>query len=502
MKSKYIKYLLATGLITLATYSSCNKDVLNIDAPLVTEGAFFNTAAEFKTAVVGTYAGLSDYYGTSSGGNANVQVFFLPGDDLTVSNNDFELFSGISTSNGRLSSLFGRSYVTISRANKVLTKLSTVRDGILTTAEKNNMQGEMLFVRGFVHYMLWNIFGTAPILNKEITSLNEPGLSSTTGTQLLDQAIADFTAAAPLLPPSWPTTDVGRITANSAYGMLGKTLVFKGSITKVVSDFTAAIAAFDKIAGAELVPFGDNFDYLKENNKESIFEFQAGLHRKAEGEGNPWLANDETDIGSAGFYTTMFQGGCADYMGGGRYYATEKLKTALAPEDPRRALTLSEDGTRIQKYLFSNKTEGGCDALSYNNYRILRYADVLLLKAEAIVKSGGSPAAAIGLINQVRSRARAITGSAFPADLNAAETNTTTIKQWIRDERFVELAAEGQRWFDIKRWQQEGEITLDNAFFSSRNATQIDFKAPKNLYFPIPTSETTRNPNITPNPNY
>jgi hypothetical protein len=69
------------------------------------------------------------------------------------------------------------------------------------------------------------------------------------------------------------------------------------------------------------------------------------------------------------------------------------------------------------------------------------------------------------------------------------------------DERLMELAGEGQRWIDIRRWALAGQITLDNAFFSSAIPGDMGFES-KNLYFPIPTGETDANPNITQNPGY
>jgi hypothetical protein len=140
--------------------------------------------------------------------------------------------------------------------------------------------------------------------------------------------------------------------------------------------------------------------------------------------------------------------------------------------------------------------------LSLINNRIIRYADVLLMKAEAVLQSNGDPATAIALVNQVRARARnMVSGGTVPADLSTAETNKTTIMQWIMDERFRELAGEGHRWFDLRRWQLAGFIQLDNAFFSSSNESDMDFDA-HYLYFPIPTNETDVNPNIVQNPGY
>ena len=87
-----------------------------------------------------------------------------------------------------------------------------------------------------------------------------------------------------------------------------------------------------------------------------------------------------------------------------------------------------------------------------------------------------------------------------PANYSTAESNKTTIMNWIMNERFLELAGEGQRWFDLRRWQMQGIITLDNAFFSS-NLTTVNFK-PKHLNFPIPTAETDVNPNVVQNTGY
>ena len=70
------------------------------------------------------------------------------------------------------------------------------------------------------------------------------------------------------------------------------------------------------------------------------------------------------------------------------------------------------------------------------------------------------------------------------------------------NERFIELAAEGHRWPDLKRWHMAGIITLNNAFFDPINASAMSFSAPKNLVFPIPISELDRNKNITQNTDY
>jgi len=74
--------------------------------------------------------------------------------------------------------------------------------------------------------------------------------------------------------------------------------------------------------------------------------------------------------------------------------------------------------------------------------------------------------------------------------------------QWIMDERLRELAGEGQRWFDLRRWALGGSLTLNNSFFSSATPAAMKFDPDKNLNFPIPTSETEKNPNVSQNQGY
>jgi hypothetical protein len=134
----------------------------------------------------------------------------------------------------------------------------------------------------------------------------------------------------------------------------------------------------------------------------------------------------------------------------------------------------------------------------------LRYADVLLLKAEAIVRSGGDLNEAIGLVNQIRQRARLSTEdgveAAVPAD-HGAQTDAATVLDLIFQERRLELACEeGHRWYDLRRRHLAGEISLTNWDFSSvRN--DFAFQA-FNINMPLPENEVLQNPNLNPNEGY
>lgn len=508
MKLKKYRLGIALTAILTTSYMACRK-ALDIPPPTQSEASYFTKESDYRTAIIGVYASLTDFYSTSSSsggsGDAELQSFYLPGDDLTINtSNPFEIFGGsINPANGDIDHFYKSNYIMIGRANKVLQKLETAPAGVFTTANlQSYIKGEALFLRAFGEYQLWNAFGTAPVVTKVVTSLNDVNVPSSKGTELLDQAVKDLTDASTMLPTSWTGGDIGRVTAKGAYGMLGKVLVFRATVNKSTADYQAAIAAFNKISGASLVDnFEDNFDYQKENNSESLFEFQAGADLNSPGSTNAWLANDQCDCGVASAYYQMFiPDGPGTYMGGGMYTPTNKLKNAFEPADPRLHYTMKDDKSAIIKYVLHDSNDGAVNSI--NNYRILRYADVLLLKAEATLQSGGSISDAMGYVNQVRARARKmVAGGTIPADFNAALFDKTTAMQAVMDERLRELAAEGGRWWDLRRWHLGGVITLNNAFFNSITPGNMAFDA-HFLYYPIPSSERNVNANVGQNPGY
>lgn len=478
---------------------SCNEKDLDLAAPNTTEESYFNNEVAFTKAVYGIYARLTDWYNYNAGAD-NVQLpvmVNLPGDDITTTSNEpFEHFGSLQPSNGTNAGFFTSAYQVVSRANTVLQKISQENGVYATPNLKDTHKGEALFLRGLAFYYLWNFYGKAPIVTERVITLDQWTTPESQGTQMLDQAIVDFTEAASLLPATWPASQAGRATKNSAYGMLGKSLVFRGTWNNAVADYTAAVQAFNQISGRTLMPdFADNFAYDTENNNESLFEFQAS----ATPGDNVWLPNEfDGVIGRMGAFWGFYDDNFG-LFGAATHVATQKLITAYDAADPRLNITLDPSTKEIKKYVDRNEMASN-GVTSVNNPRILRYADVLLLKAEAILQSGGSTAEAIGLINDVRTRARGAGTS--PDNYSTAQTDRTIILNWIINERFLELAGEGQRWFDLRRWHKAAYITLNNAFFNPTNAAAMNFIPARHLYFPIPSSEIDRNPLITQNPDY
>lgn len=505
---------LIIGLVVLFTFlhSSCNEDTIKLEPIGSTEASFFQNEEQMTQAVMGIYQKLNFLY---QWGNDRIlhRIWLLPSDDLTNPGGDaHEVFSSLNENNGQLNTFFQYAYQLIARANVILQKIE--QNGSTAYAPDSDAddwhRGEALFLRAWMFFRLWNTYGTAPVAAERIVTLEDALLPNSSDTELLDQAITDLQTAVTLLPETWDAANLGRVTKNSARGLLGKALVFRGTVGGSPSDFSDAITAFNAISGRALTPhFNDNFDAAKENNEESLFEFQAN---RAPGNANPWVGggNDAFSvIGEINAYYGFFNN--RGYGGVSRSFsATQSLKDAFEAGDPRVAYTLipGQENHNILKYVIDSTTAyvpgRAGQGLSQNNPRILRYADVLLLHAEAIVRSGGSLDQAIALVNQVRARARQSSPdgseSPVPADYGP-QSDRDAVLDLIFLERRLELAAEeGHRWYDLRRRHLAGEIDLTRWDFSSVR-DDFDFQE-FNINFPLPASEVLQNPNLNQNAGY
>ena len=475
------------------------EDRLELQPLSETEADYFDEVIDFERAAVGIYARMSDLYWYNN--NNPLHAFWLlPGDDLTSNGNySFEVFATIQPGQGDINTVYTVIYVMINRANVLLQKITADEEAeepvFSNTSSRDVIKGEALFLRGWCDFFLWNYFGTSPNITERIQSADAINPPSSAENELLEQAISDFTAAAGLLPASRSVVERGRATRSSAYGYLGKALVFKASATGDNGSYTAAISAFNNITDKSLVDnYGDNFSSAAENNDESVYEYQAAEASYD----NVWLSNDfNQDIGSFSAYYGYFNDDWS-FWAHTPFVATQKLLNAIDPDDPRTPYIVDMGTGRIQKYMLTTAlTSSG--VASVNNPRLLRYADILLLHAEALNETGNQ-GGAIALINQVRTRARNMGATGVPADYGSG--SQTQVRQWIMDERFIELAAEeGHRWLDLRRWHKAGWIDLSSFDFSSIQGS-FNIQMPKHLLWPIPTSEVDLNSEVSQNPGY
>ncbi len=533
----YIKKITLILLLGTIILQSCEKV---LDVPLTTEleSTYFENENRVQRGIGGIYASIQNLYGAnlgsqmSSNGETLHPAWLLQGDDLTTSgtsNGAFEAFSGLSPSNSRIGEIWEKLYYINNRANFMLQKLEDpdVIKVINTPGLKDNNRGEALFLRAWAKYRLWDMFRKAPLLNERIVSIEKAILSPTKSFELLDAAIADLTEAYLLLPDSWNQQNKGRVFKNSAYGLLVKCYVLRACYAQQyggnqIEDYAKAIAAFQKITAESTidgVSFGDNFDYRKENNSESLFEYQASWAQKQD---NAWLDNNfGGESGGMGVMYHQFDTHWGNYgCGGGVIGPTPKLIAQFDSNDPRRDETFklaknvdnvswslwwlgSEwdffQGNQFVKYINGERGdayETTWQLQSGNNPRLLRLADVKLAVAEAYFKTGDITNAT-NQVNDIRKRARFSTPDGTESSV-PADYGTVTIQN-IMDERLFELAGEEDfRWSDLKRWHAAGYINLANwtanDFGYPFDANLFEFDASKHVLFPIPTSEIDSNP--------
>lgn len=490
--------------------NSCDENNLELNPTIPSESTYFQTPGQFREGVLGVYSKLVYFYNYRSGSWLH-DVRLLPDDDLTTTGgNPFEIFASIEPGNGKVSNYFTFLYQIVNRANAMLEQFDEKGDvAFKTEAEKalmNNMVGEVLFLRAYANFLLWDYFDNPPLKTVRTGEGANQFESNSGPNELLDFAIADLVEAANKLPESWtPALEKGRVTRNGANALLGKAYLFRATVTNNNADHIKAVEAFKKVSGATLESkFEDNFRADKENNLESLFEVQLGNSSTPT---NVWLATDDfLGNGEISGYWGFFDNNFALY-GTPIFTPTASLLAAFDASDPRRSHTMKADGSGVTKYVEFSSADGSTGGVAYfNNARVIRLSDVKLMEAEAIIRSGGSTAEAIQLINDVRKRAResVVPAATEPADRNVDESDRTTIMRWVIEERRLELAfEEGHRWADLRRWHEGGVLQevygmdLTNWNFGSLR-TDFNFST-KNLNLPIPNSELLLNTNVSQN---
>lgn len=535
-------FILPILAVSLLMNTACS-DFLNVEPTSQLESVYFENENRVDRGIGSIYAEIAVLYNPNmqSGafsGAPLYKLWLLPGDDLTTDNNsnsDFEAFANLNPSNGTLSRYWSILYATIARANFMLEKLEDpeVLAVIKTPGRADACKGEALFLRSYCNYKLWDGFRKAPNQKVRIKTIEESYLESTNGFELLDQAIADLKLAVDLLPDSWNDINKGRVFKNSARGLLVKCYELRANYASLYggdknADYQNAIRYFEAIDPAistiDGVPFGNNFDYATENNKESLFEYQASHNV---GEDNPWLNNNFGGAsGSLGaIYIEFWSHTYSEYMFGSIFGPTNKLIAKLLPSDPRFDETMIKtykgstvgdpynwvgktwtkfSGYQFLKYI-NNAKRGPLDTkygtTSPNNPRILRLADVKLAAAEAYLQTGNELEAR-KQVNDVRKRARNSKAGGVVSLTPADYTAPITMKE-IMDERMLELAGEeGIRFTDLKRWHVAGFINLstwtaaDFGYDQAKKDATFSFKADTHLLFPIPMTEMNRNPKL------
>ncbi|WP_093025237.1 RagB/SusD family nutrient uptake outer membrane protein [Pustulibacterium marinum] len=359
---------------------------------------------------------------------------------------------------------------------------------------RDRSMGEAYFLRAHYYFILARFFGDVPLVITPVHSDDDLLPARTSVDQVYQQIISDLLMATELLPTknSYAAQDVGRASKGAAYGLLAKVYLTLGDYQEAVN----AATMVESLGYALNADYSMNFSVDNENSQESIFEVQYA----SDGGYDFWSNENQAS------WTSPFMGPRGSNFVGGAYgwnQPTEEFINQYETGDLRKQVTVlyqgcpsfdskeyqaeySYTGYNVRKFLVPLSAIPSYDN-SPLNFPILRYADVILIKAEALNELGDT-SLAYPYVNMIRNRAGL-------SDLSVG-LSQSDFRKAVLKERRLELAFEGQRWFDLIR-VQEGQYGLDFLHsIGKSNASE------KHLLFPIPQIELDRNPNLTQNPGY
>ncbi|MBD2754358.1 RagB/SusD family nutrient uptake outer membrane protein [Spirosoma validum] len=470
MKAKH----LFIPLFSLLSLASCNDDFLALTPETDRNTTnFYQTAADFNNAVVGTYNALkqSGVYGTSlywMGEVSTDNTDYGVTTRQAVNVDNFQFVDHTYTSlNDIIFAAWRDHYRAISRANAILTRIegASIADNL-----KMQYKGEAQFLRALFYFDLVRLFGDVPLITTEITTPDgASSLSRTPAEDVYKLIISDLQSAEQALPVSYGTADIGRVPQGAAKALLGKVYLTR-------KDWATAAAKLKEVitsAKYQLLPkYADVFSYATPTNAEILFNVQYKSGNTGQGSGfGPVQASEGARI-----------------TGGSMRYPTADMETAYEAGDQRKSFSMKSSyidatGQSVnQRYVSKYVQFGALASDSDIDFPVLRYADVLLMYAEALNEVGFNPEA-VTYLNQVRKRAGL-------ADTKA--TNQASFRLSIEQERRVEFAFENQRWFDLIRTGRY--VTVMNA----KSLKVQDF----NTLYLIPQREIDLNKSLKQNPGY
>lgn len=398
-------------------------------------------------------------------------------------------------SNGFCNTLWVGNYALIQRCNSTINEVNTNTTITATDQIKQQTIAEARFMRAYAYFNLVRFFGRVPLIDKLFDNpAQQNNVPQSSVAQVYTFIENDLIFAAANLPLSWDSKFVGRATSGAANGLLAKVYLTQQKWAQAMASANLVIAS----AQYDLsTPYDKIFREDGENSKESVFEVQATASAAIPTNNGVQYAQIQ-GVRGAGIWD----------LGWGWNTPSPELEAAYEPGDPRKARTIMYTSTVTTTYqtIYGENLPTGLPNPRYNNkvytnpalrssygnrfgywmnIRLLRYADVVLMYAEAANEVGGTGniTAARNALNSVRARARAGNNSILP---DVTTTDQATLRDAIRKERRVELAMEHDRFFDIVRWgiaQTVLNAAGKTAFTNSRDVllpipqTQIDLSA-------------------------
>ena len=546
--------LILTVLVSL-TFTSCNDFLTEEVRGQQNLDTYFQNVDEAKSFITGCYQAIT------FGGGWNVNTVWLLSemcsDDGWMGNTTQDQgeylslahYRGTGQSNGSISNFWQYRYKGILRCNVAIERIAA--SPISDEAMKNRLIAEARFLRGYFYFELVRNFGGVPLVKGFLMPEKIQGIKRESAESVYAFIEEDFKAAAAVLPQrsKYASTDMGRATRGAALGYLGKVYLYQ---EKWEDAYKVLKEVIDEKEYKLLKDFGDVWSVDHNNSEESLFEVQYmydGVYalggaltvitgaRSGPGDGWSWgqpTANLEQAYKDAGdterLRWTIIKSGCTEIAGENQFdkfiensqnlpkYQTYIDKYGWNPNcyiiDPAQ----HKSARIVRKYFVPIEKRPevyNIDKIPLN-HRLLRYADVLLMYAEACNELNKDTEAQTAL-NEVRARVK----------LNEVTSTGNTLRLAIRQERRLELAWEQNRLFDIRRWTdtngkkvitnlmgENGSFVKYNTDPATRDLFEWEnqgeasdkgatFDPDRDMVFPIPLYEITMsNGSITQNPGW
>lgn len=468
------------SIILLSFTVGCKDDYLDTEkVGAVNTESFFKTQEDAMQATNAIYTALRSWENSAFPAQ---YVFGVPADDVEKGSNPgdasfinaYDQFTYTASDAGVEGYWIGQ-WQFINRCNQVITNVPNIS---MDATLKTRLIAEARMLRAYFYFNLVRIYGGVPIFDGLPADKNY-NIPRNSVDEVYNFIISDLTSAAAILPQSYGASDLGRMTKGGALGLLSKVYLYKKDWQKAYDTSNQVIGM-----GYNLDPdFNHLFRPAGEFGSESVIEVNCQC---------------SPQFGGSQYAEVQ---GVRNQFGWGFFTPTTALESAFETGDIRKELTIlregeiTPEGDLIKKedpqagnmwnqkvYVPSSLNNNSCGYGSIQNIRILRFAEILLINAEAANELGNT-AVAITSLNRVRTRAT-LGGT--------TATTQSALRTAIWKERRVELALEGDRFVDLVRTGQAATVLAS-----------YGFKAGKNEIFPIPFNSIIQsNGVLTQNPGY
>lgn len=500
-----INFLKSLVALSWLIFISCDDDVPVENTNALNPDIFFESASQIEAAVNASYNQFQIVYQRHGYvfPDAMSDEVVASGDPNFAPFNRFELNPSL----GNIAVYWTACFNGVGACNFVIGNEDRMRANIdgsdFNNAVVDDALGQAYYLRALYYYHLVKRFGGVPLKLNLASQFDDTPRSTT--EEVYGQMIEDLKLSSQLTLPKG-TTEVGRVTKEAAYALLGKIYLHREM-------YVEAEQAFDNVNNHSLLAlenYQDNFNESGEHNEESMFEI--GYNGEVGTEQERWA--------STGIGTSEVTFRSQDYTGWANARPSSKLIAEFEQNDPRLDLAILIDGNNTYGpgdtftfpcpgcvggpvwYKFSQLYDNqDVTQNSGINVRIMRYADVVLMKAEVELNLNNNQGA-VDLLNEIRDRVQMPRYGSATMDARGFPVNTPDqIFNAIVHERFVELCGEQQRFDDLVRWgldDQELSIFPDANFNNSALSIERVYDPSVHRVMPIPQNEIDSNTAINP----